>query len=96
MTARIVVIGAGQAGASLVARLRALGHEGAITLIGDEPVAALSAPAAVQGLSSGRDGGRPAVPARAEFYAEHGITLRLGAPVTAHRPRRPQTVMLRR
>lgn len=34
----IVVIGAGQAGCSLVARLRALGHDGGITLIGAEPV----------------------------------------------------------
>ena len=33
----VVVIGAGQAGAALVARLRAGGHAGAITLIGAEP-----------------------------------------------------------
>lgn len=32
----IVVIGAGQAGAALVAKLRSLGHEGPITLIGEE------------------------------------------------------------
>jgi 3-phenylpropionate/trans-cinnamate dioxygenase ferredoxin reductase subunit len=37
-TARIVVVGAGQAGASLVAKLRALGHAGPLTLIGAEPV----------------------------------------------------------
>ena len=35
---KIVVVGAGQAGASLVARLRGLGHCGPITLIGQEPV----------------------------------------------------------
>ena len=35
--ARIVVIGAGQAGAALVAKLRALGHTGPLTLIGAEP-----------------------------------------------------------
>ncbi len=34
---RIVVIGAGQAAASLAGKLRALGHEGPITLLGDEP-----------------------------------------------------------
>ncbi len=34
----VVVIGAGQAGASVVARLRAKGFEGAVTLIGAEPV----------------------------------------------------------
>ncbi|MEO0750511.1 MAG: FAD-dependent oxidoreductase [Pseudomonadota bacterium] len=33
----IVVVGAGQAGASAVAKLRALGYEGTITLIGEEP-----------------------------------------------------------
>ena len=32
----IVVVGAGQAGAALVARLRALGHEEPVTLIGAE------------------------------------------------------------
>jgi 3-phenylpropionate/trans-cinnamate dioxygenase ferredoxin reductase subunit len=37
-TARIAVVGAGQAGASLVARLRALGHTGPLTLVGAEPV----------------------------------------------------------
>ncbi len=33
---KIVVIGAGQAGSSLTAKLRALGHTGPITLIGEE------------------------------------------------------------
>ena len=32
----IVILGAGQAAASLAARLRALGHGGPITVIGDE------------------------------------------------------------
>jgi 3-phenylpropionate/trans-cinnamate dioxygenase ferredoxin reductase subunit len=34
----IVVVGAGQAASALAFKLRALGHDGAITLIGDEPV----------------------------------------------------------
>ena len=33
----VVVVGAGQAGSSCVAKLRNLGFEGAITLIGAEP-----------------------------------------------------------
>lgn len=37
VTARIVVVGAGQAGASLVAKLRDLGHTGPLTLLGAEP-----------------------------------------------------------
>ena len=40
---RVVVIGAGQAGASLVAKLRKDGFEGEITLIGAEPVPPISA-----------------------------------------------------
>jgi len=35
---RIVIVGAGQAGAAAAAKLRALGHDGPLTLIGDEPV----------------------------------------------------------
>ena len=35
---QIVVVGAGQAGAALVARLRGAGFDGGITLIGEEPV----------------------------------------------------------
>jgi NADPH-dependent 2,4-dienoyl-CoA reductase/sulfur reductase-like enzyme len=34
---KVVVAGAGQAAASLAARLRQLGHEGKITIIGEEP-----------------------------------------------------------
>ena len=34
----IVVIGGGQAGCSLVSKLRALGHEGPVTLVSAEPV----------------------------------------------------------
>jgi len=34
---RIIVIGAGQSGASVTSKLRALGHEGEIVLIGEEP-----------------------------------------------------------
>src|ERR1043165_3017471 len=34
---RIVIVGAGQAGAQAVAPLRAEGFEGSLTLIGDEP-----------------------------------------------------------
>jgi 3-phenylpropionate/trans-cinnamate dioxygenase ferredoxin reductase subunit len=34
---RVVIVGAGQAGAALAAKLRALGHQGPITMIGEEP-----------------------------------------------------------
>jgi 3-phenylpropionate/trans-cinnamate dioxygenase ferredoxin reductase subunit len=37
MSERIIIIGAGQAGAQAVATLRAEGYTGAITMVGDEP-----------------------------------------------------------
>ena len=33
----VVIVGAGQAGSALAVRLRALGHDGPVTLLGDEP-----------------------------------------------------------
>ena len=33
----VVIVGAGQAGSALAVKLRALGHEGPVTLLGDEP-----------------------------------------------------------
>lgn len=41
---KIVIIGGGQAAAAMAAKLRAAGHEGAITVIGDEPVAPYQRP----------------------------------------------------
>ena len=34
---RVVIVGAGQAGAALAAKLRSLGHQGEIVMLGDEP-----------------------------------------------------------
>ena len=48
---RIVVVGAGEAGASLVAKLRSLGHDGPITLIGNEPVLPYERPPLSTGIS---------------------------------------------
>ena len=47
----VVVIGAGQAGASCVAKLRNGGFEGQVTLDRGRACAPLSAPTFVQGLS---------------------------------------------
>ena len=52
--AHIVVIGAGQAGASLTAKLRNLGHDGPITLIGEEPVPPYQRPPLSKGYMSGK------------------------------------------
>lgn len=79
----VVVIGAGQAGSSCVARLRNKGFEGQITLIGAE----LSPPYQRPPLSKAYLMGDMALERlylRPEsFYAEHDIDLRLGTQVRA-------------
>jgi 3-phenylpropionate/trans-cinnamate dioxygenase ferredoxin reductase component len=80
---RIMVIGAGQAGASLVAKLRALGHGGPITLVGEEPVPPYQRPPLSKAYLLGEMARERLFLRPESFYAEQGITLRLGAPVTA-------------
>ncbi len=79
----IVVIGAGQAGASLVAKLRKDGFDGDITLIGAEPVPPYQRPPLSKAYLLG-DMALERLFLRPEsFYAEQNITLRLGQPVRA-------------
>lgn len=80
---KIVVVGAGQAGASCVAKLRADGFDGAITLIGAEPVPPYQRPPLSKAYLLG-DMTRERLYLRPEsFYADAAITLRLGQPVRA-------------
>ena len=80
--AGIVVVGAGQAGASLVAKLRTLGHDRPVTLIGDEPVPPYQRPPLSKKYLMGEMALERLFLRPEAFYAEHDITLRLGAPVT--------------
>ncbi len=80
---RIVVVGAGQAGAALVAKLRALGHEGPVTLIGEEPVPPYQRPPLSKQYLMG-EMELPRLFLRPEsFYAEHDIDLRTNTKVSA-------------
>jgi 3-phenylpropionate/trans-cinnamate dioxygenase ferredoxin reductase component len=79
----VVVIGAGQAGAALVAKLRSLGHDGAITLVGEEPSPPYQRPPLSKGYLMGEMGAERLWLRSAEFYADQNITLRLGQHVTA-------------
>lgn len=79
----VVVIGAGQAGAALVAKLRGLGHGGAITLIGEEPQPPYQRPPLSKGYLMGEMGAERLWLRSEAFYAEQNISLRLGQPVTA-------------
>jgi 3-phenylpropionate/trans-cinnamate dioxygenase ferredoxin reductase subunit len=82
----VIVVGAGQAGASCVARLRAKGFDGQITLIGEEPFPPYQRPPLSKAYLLGKME-RDRLYLRPEsFYAEQEITLKLGTPVTAIDP----------
>ncbi|SHI89201.1 3-phenylpropionate/trans-cinnamate dioxygenase ferredoxin reductase subunit [Wenxinia saemankumensis] len=78
---RVVVVGAGQAGASLVARLRSEGHEGEIVLIGDEPVPPYQRPPLSKAYLLGEMEEARLYLRPESWYAENGIELRRGARV---------------
>ena len=84
--AHFVVVGAGQAGAALVAKLRAGGFEGQITLIGEEPAPPYQRPPLSKAYLLGEMGLDRLYLRPEEFYADKGITLRLGQKVTAIDP----------
>ncbi|SFD02171.1 NAD(P)/FAD-dependent oxidoreductase [Tropicimonas isoalkanivorans] len=82
----IVVVGAGQAGAALVAKLRAEGFAGPLTLIGEEPVPPYQRPPLskkylLKEMDLERLFLRPE-----SFYAENGITLKTDCRVDAIDP----------
>ena len=79
--AKIIVIGAGQAGSSLVIKLRALGFDGDITLIGAEPVPPYQRPPLSKKYMLGEMELARLFLRPAAFYAEQQITLMLGTAV---------------
>ena len=82
----IAVVGAGQAGATSVETLRKEGFEGRLTLWGDEGTLPYQRPPLSKGYLTGeiaRD--RLALRPRA-FYDDHGVELRLDAPIEAIDP----------
>jgi 3-phenylpropionate/trans-cinnamate dioxygenase ferredoxin reductase component len=78
----VVIVGAGQAGSAVAAKLRMLGHVGAITLIGEETSPPYQRPPLSKGYLLGEMGEERLWLRSLEFYAEQNITLRLGSPVT--------------
>ncbi|MCQ0091126.1 NAD(P)/FAD-dependent oxidoreductase [Roseovarius sp. M141] len=77
----IVVIGAGQAGASLVARLRKNGHEGTITLIGEETSPPYQRPPLSKAYLLGDMDLERLYLRPLSYYAEVRVDLRLGTRV---------------
>lgn len=78
----VVVVGAGQAGASLVAKLRTEGFAGEITLIGAEKVPPYQRPPLSKAYLLGEMAQERLYLRPAEFYADQDITLRLDTRVT--------------
>lgn len=83
---RVVIVGAGQAGAAVAARLRALGHNGEIILIGDEPAPPYQRPPLSKAYLLGEMGGERLWLRAPGFWTENKIDLRLGQPVNAVDP----------
>lgn len=79
----IIVIGAGQAGSSLVAKLRKDGFEGEITLIGAEDALPYQRPPLSKAYLLGEMELERLFLRPESFYADNNITLRLGSRVTA-------------
>jgi 3-phenylpropionate/trans-cinnamate dioxygenase ferredoxin reductase subunit len=81
-----IVVGAGQAGASLVAKLRNLGYEGEITLIGEESAPPYQRPPLSKKYLLGEMDLERLYLRPESFYAEQDIALRLNERVTAIDP----------
>src|ERR1700730_9099449 len=83
MVERIVIIGAGQAGAQAIATLRAEGFEGTLTLIGDEAYPPYQRPPLSKAYLAG-DFARERLFLKPDaFYAEAACELRLSVAAVA-------------
>jgi 3-phenylpropionate/trans-cinnamate dioxygenase ferredoxin reductase subunit len=83
---RVVIVGAGQAGAALAAKLRSLGHQGEIIMLGDEPAPPYQRPPLSKAYLLGEMEEDRLWLRAPEFWAENGVELRLGQAVTAIDP----------
>ena len=83
---RVVIVGAGQAGAALAAKLRALGYSDEIVMLGDEPSPPYQRPPLSKGYLLGEMEEDRLWLRAPEFWAENGVELRLGQPVTGIAP----------
>lgn len=80
---RIVIVGAGQAGGDAAAALRMAGHQGPITLIGDEPQLPYSRPPLSKAFLLGQVEEEGLMLRTAESYRGHDIEILTGARVSS-------------
>ncbi len=81
--AHVVIVGAGHAGGTAAALLRQYGHPGAITLIGDEPIAPYQRPPLSKAWLKGEADAESLALKPTEFYGENAIDFRPGVTVAA-------------
>jgi 3-phenylpropionate/trans-cinnamate dioxygenase ferredoxin reductase component len=81
MTGRVVIVGAGQAGAQVAVSLRQLGFAGEITLLGEEPHLPYQRPPLSKAYLSGEMALERTWLRSEGYYQKHGIDLRLGVRV---------------
>ena len=82
-TSHIVIAGAGHAGGSAAAMLRQLGWQGAITLVGEEPIPPYQRPPLSKAWLKGEATAESLALRPEAFYAGASINLRLGTRVDA-------------
>src|SRR5690349_4579740 len=80
---RIVIVGAGHGGGTAAALLRQWGHEGPITLVGEEPVIPYQRPPLSKAWLKGQAGEDDLILKPRDFYDEQNIALRLGERVVS-------------
>ncbi|GIG20471.1 pyridine nucleotide-disulfide oxidoreductase [Cellulomonas chitinilytica] len=83
MSGRVVVVGAGLAGAKTVEALRAGGYDGTVTLIGTETDRPYERPPLSKGYLQGNEERDAAFVHPADWYATHDVELRPGTTVTS-------------
>lgn len=88
----VVIIGAGQAGASCCAKLRADGFDGEITVIGNEPVPPYQRPPLSKKYLLGEIEKERLFLRPESFYADQNITLRLGETVQSVLPETQEVI----
>lgn len=79
----VVIVGAGQAGAAVAAKLRALGHQGKITLIGEETAPPYQRPPLSKAYLMGQMEQERLWLRAPSFWTDQNIDLRLGQKVDA-------------
>jgi 3-phenylpropionate/trans-cinnamate dioxygenase ferredoxin reductase subunit len=79
----VVILGAGHAGGTAAALLRQYGHEGPITLIGEEPIPPYQRPPLSKAWLKGEADADALALKPLEFYAEHGIDFRASTTASA-------------